>query len=287
MAGMRWLVTGAGGQLGTDLVAALDGESVSAPTRGELDVTAAGQVAEAVRGIDVVLNAAAWTDVDGAEAAPDAAFAVNATAPGYLAAACASAGATLVHVSTDYVFGGEATVPYREDEAVAPRSVYGASKAAGERAVLAAGARAYVVRTAWLYGAGGGNFVKTMARLQAERDTVEVVEDQRGSPTWSADLARGLVALARSDAAPGVYHCTNSGETTWYGLARAVFAALGADPERVRPISTDRFPRPAPRPAYSVLSDARWRGAGLPTLRPWRSALDEAFRTWGAALGRG
>lgn len=284
---MRWLVTGAGGQLGTDLVAALDGESVAAPTRSELDVTAAHAVAGAVHGVDVVLNAAAWTDVDGAEASPDAAYAVNADAPGHLAAACASAGAKLVHVSTDYVFGGEGTAPYREDEPVSPRSVYGASKAAGERAVLEVGARAFVVRTAWLYGVGGGNFVKTMARLQAERDTVDVVEDQRGSPTWSADLARGLVALARSDAAPGVYHCTNSGETTWYELARAVFAELGADPDRVHPTTSDRFPRPAPRPAYSVLSDARWRAAGLPTLRPWRAALAEAFRTCGAALGGG
>lgn len=283
---MRWLVTGAGGQLGADLVAALDGESVVAPTRGGLNLTATAGLLPAVRGVDVVINAAAWTDVDGAESSRAAAFAVNADAPAALAAACAATGALLLHISTDYVFSGEATTPYREDDPVAPRSAYGASKAAGERAVLASGARAYVVRTAWLYGASAvrPNFVTTMCRLQAERDTVDVVDDQRGSPTWSADLARGLVELARSEAAPGVYQATNAGETTWYGLARAVFAELGADPDRVRPTTTDRFPRPAPRPGYSVLSDAKWRAAGLAPLRPWREALAEAFRTCGPAL---
>lgn len=273
-------MTGAGGQLGTDLVRTLrasDGESVLAPTHAALDVTDADALAAAVLGCDVVINAAAWTDVDGAESFPEAAYAVNATAPAHLAAACTDAGATLIHVSTDYVFAGDATAPYREEDPIAPRSVYGASKAEGERAVLSTGARAYVVRTAWLYGATGGNFVTTMARLERERDVIDVVDDQRGSPTWSADLASGLVTLARSRAAPGIYHTANAGDTTWYGLARAVFGELGADPDRVRPTTTDRFPRPAPRPAYSVLGQQKWRAAGLPPLRPWRAALAAAF----------
>jgi dTDP-4-dehydrorhamnose reductase len=135
-----------------------------------------------------------------------------------------------------------------------------------------------------VYGAGGGNFVRTMARLEATRDTIEVVDDQRGSPTWSRDLAAGLLALVEAGAPAGVYHCTNTGETTWYRLARAVFEELGADPDRVRPTTTAAFPRPAPRPAYSVLSPAAWLAAGLPPTRPWRDALHAAFAEVGDAL---
>lgn len=273
---MRWLVTGAGGALGTELCRALAGRQLTALTRAELDITDETAVRAAVAGHDVVLNAAAWTDVDGAESNKVGAFVVNAVGPGHLAAACAEYGATLVHVSTDYVFAGDATGPYREDDPPAPRSAYGRSKAAGERAVLAAGGRAYVVRTAWVYGAAGRNFVKTIARLARDRDTVDVVDDQHGSPTWSRDLATGLVALAGSGAEPGIYHYTNAGATTWFGLARAVFEELGADPQRVRPTTTDRFPRPAPRPAYSVLGTERWTAAGLPAPRPWRVALATA-----------
>ncbi|HEU0131612.1 MAG TPA: dTDP-4-dehydrorhamnose reductase [Mycobacteriales bacterium] len=290
---LRALVVGAGGQLGTDLLTVLGG-SARGLTRADLDVTdgaavraAVGDWALAVRdrpGPLTIFNAAAWTNVDGAEEAEEAAYAANAAAPAHLAIAAEAAGARLVHVSTDYVFAGDADAPYEVDAPTAPRSAYGRTKLAGEEAVLAASAGAYVVRTAWVYGATGGNFVKTMARLERERETVSVVDDQRGSPTWSADLARGLVALARRAPAPGVYHCTNGGETTWYGFARAVFEELGADPERVRPCTTADFPRPAPRPAYSVLSDRAWREAGLDPLPEWRAALRAAFATAGDAL---
>jgi dTDP-4-dehydrorhamnose reductase len=279
----RWLVTGAGGQLGSDLLAVL-GPAARGVTRNELDVTDEDAVRGAVEGVDIVANAAGWTDVDAAESAEPEAARVNADAAGALARACRASGAILVHVSTDYVFAGDATRPYREDDSVAPRSAYGRSKAAGERLVLDSGAHAYVVRTAWLYGATGRNFVKTIARLAGQRETLEVVDDQRGSPTWSRDLAAGLVALATAQPAPGVYHCTNAGETTWCGLARAVLAELGLDPARVRPTTTEAFPRPAPRPAYSVLSVEKWRDAGLPPLRPWRDALAAAFTTVGGAL---
>ena len=283
----RWLVIGAAGQLGTDLLRVLadrpDIEAIGL-TRADLDATDQVAVAKAMADVSpaVVLNAAAYTAVDAAESDEAAAYAANAGAPGVLAAAAGLAGARLVHVSTDYVFAGDASTPYDEDAPTEPRSAYGRTKLAGEKAVLAALPEAYVVRTAWVYGETGANFVKTMARLERDHETVSVVDDQRGSPTWSRDLAGGLVALADSRSAGGIYHCTNSGETTWFGFTRAIFEELGADPARVLPTTSDAFPRPAPRPAYSVLGDRRWRATGLPTMRPWREALHAAF---GAAAG--
>ncbi|MEU4424412.1 NAD(P)-dependent oxidoreductase, partial [Actinoplanes sp. NPDC024001] len=213
---MRWLITGAGGMLGQDLCAVLAGAGaadVVAATRADLDVTDPHQVRDAVAGADIVLNAAAWTDVDGAESDEPAATAVNGHA---VAALAAAAGKRLVHVSTDYVFDGSATTPVPEDTPHAPINAYGRGKALGERAVLASGG--YVVRTAWLYGEHGPNFVRTMLRLAAERDTVAVVDDQQGPPTWSYALARQLVALgaavADGRAAPGAYHGTAAGSTT-------------------------------------------------------------------------
>jgi dTDP-4-dehydrorhamnose reductase len=184
-------------------------------------------------------------------------------------------------VSTDYVFDGTATRPYGVADEPAPRTAYGRTKLAGERAVAAAGGDAVVVRTAWVYAAHGSNFVRTMLRLEAERDTVSVVADQTGSPTWSADLARGLVQAA-SSGVTGLLHATNSGATTWHGLARAVFELSGADPARVLPTTTDAFPRPAHRPAYSVLDPASWTAAGLPALPPWQDSLRACLAHLGA-----
>jgi dTDP-4-dehydrorhamnose reductase len=282
---VRWLVTGARGQLGSDLCAVLAGAGVGpdqllALGSDRLDITSSAAVQAVFADFrpQVVVNAAAYTAVDQAEAEEERAYAVNAAGPALLAAAAARAGARLLQVSTDYVFAGDAEQPYAEQAEPAPRSAYGRTKLAGELAVRElAPEHGYVVRTAWVYGATGTNFVKTMARLERDRESVEVVADQHGSPTWSADLARGLVQLAGSDAAPGIYHCTGSGQTSWFGLARAVFEELGADPERVRPTTTDKFPRPAPRPAYSVLSDAAWRAARLNPLPHWRAALRQAF----------
>jgi dTDP-4-dehydrorhamnose reductase len=190
-----------------------------------------------------------------------------------LAAACDRAGARLLHPSTDYVFAGDATEPYDERTRPAPRTAYGRTKAAGEQAVLTSGADVFVVRTAWLYGAAGPNFVRTMARLARAQETVQVVEDQIGTPTWSLHLARALVGLSISDVPAGIYHCTNGGEASWYVFARAIFAELGLDPARVEPTTSDVMARPAPRPAYSVLSTARWDAAGLPAMPHWRDAL--------------
>jgi dTDP-4-dehydrorhamnose reductase len=287
--GISWFVTGAHGQLGTDLRAVLagrPGDDVTAVGRAELDLTDEKAVRSAVREWlaghagqrAVLVNAAAYTAVDAAEEDEVTARIVNGDAPGWLAEEMAGRG-RLVHVSTDYVFDGTATTPYPVDAPIAPRSAYGRTKAAGEQAVRAAGGDATVVRTAWVYGRHGNNFVRTMIHLEATKDTLSVVDDQVGSPTWSADLAAGLVALgARDEPSPPVLHCTNSGEVSWCGLARAVFEEIGADPERVRPTTTENFPRPAPRPPYSVLDGTAWTAAGLPAQRPWREALHEALR---------
>jgi dTDP-4-dehydrorhamnose reductase len=283
----RWLVTGAGGTLGHDLAAVLDTDpaaKVTALTRDDLDVTDAADVQAVVGGHDVVVNAAAWTDVDGAETREDEAARVNAAAPAHLARACHDADACLLHVSTDYVFAGDARDPYPEDAPVAPRSAYGRTKAAGERAVRTTlPETGYVVRTAWLYGAHGPSFVRTMLRLERERDTLDVVDDQWGQPTWAHDLAHRLVALGHAaldgHAPAGPYHATNRGATTWCGLARAVFTEIGADPDRVRPTTADAFPRAAPRPTSSVLAHDGWASAGLDPLPGWRDALRRALPT--------
>ena len=288
---ISWLVTGARGQLGQDLLTVLPGRAgdhVTGMGRSELDLTSESATRTAVRSwLDevasrghraVVVNAAAYTAVDDAETDEATAEVVNGAAPGWLAQELAGRG-RLVHVSTDYVFAGTASQPYPVDAPIAPRSAYGRTKAAGERAVAAAGGDATVVRTAWVYARHGSNFVRTMARLEAERPTVSVVDDQVGSPTWSADLAVGLVELAaREQAAPPVLHFVNSGQVSWWGLARAVFEELGADPARVLPTTTADFPRPAPRPAYSVLDTSAWTAAGLRPPRAWRDALREAVQ---------
>ncbi len=286
----RLLVTGARGQLGSDLMLAAAAAGVPAVglRSAELDITDAAAVDAAVRafaraaehadyGPWVLVNAAAYTAVDLAETDRDTATAVNVTGAENLARAAADEGIGMIHVSTDYVFPGDATQPYEVDDPTGPRSVYGSTKLAGERAVLAAHPDAHVVRTAWVYGAAGGNFVKTMAKLEAAHARLTVVDDQRGSPTWAADLARGLVELAVNGAPGGVLHATGAGETTWCGLARAVFEELGTDPTRVHPTTTDAYPRPAPRPAYSVLSGRAWRAAGLSPLPDWRESLATAF----------
>ncbi|WP_406139906.1 dTDP-4-dehydrorhamnose reductase [Streptomyces sp. NBC_01089] len=281
-----WLVTGAGGMLARDLLVRLaeDGTAAVGLDRAALDITdpRAVRTALAEHRPAVVVNCAAWTAVDDAESKEDQALAVNGTGPRVLAEACRESGAVLLQLSTDYVFAGDGSEPYAEDAPVAPRSAYGRTKLAGEQAVLSVlPERGYVVRTAWLYGAAGGNFVRTMVRLEAVKDTLDVVDDQRGQPTWTADLADLLVRLgagALAGTAPaGVYHGTSGGATTWFGLTREIFRLLGADQARVLPTTSEAFVRPAPRPAYSVLGHDRWAAAGIEPLREWRLALADAF----------
>ncbi len=288
----RWLITGAGGMLGQQLQRELvsahqngsdaddseaDRVQVTALSRAQLDITDPAAVEQAVAGHDIVVNAAAYTRVDDAETEVEVAAAVNATGAANLAAASARAGARLLQLSTDYVFDGDATSPYAEGAPTSPHSVYGRTKAEGERLALRAHpGGTMVLRTAWLYGAGGDNFVTAMLRLAARQHEVPVLADQFGQPTWTGDLARRIVLLGETTAAPGIYHATNSGGASRFAFAREIFRLAGLDPERVVPAYGDSFARPAPRPAYSVLGHGAWAGLGLPPMRAWELALADA-----------
>jgi len=271
---MRLLVTGAAGMLGRDVVAAAGdaGHEAVALARADLDITDAAAVRTAVLAARpaAVVNCAAWTDVDGAESAEADATAVNGDGPGHLAAAAAEAGALLVHVSSDYVFDGRAAQPYEEDAPTAPQGAYGRSKLAGERAIAAAGGRSAIVRTAWVFGPHGRNFVDTMRRLGAEREEIAVVDDQVGCPTYTGHLAPALVEIAERGLT-GVMHVAGGGHCTWFDLAKATFEETGIDCH-VKPQSTADIGRPAPRPAFSVLRSTR---ADAPVLPAWRDGLKE------------
>jgi len=281
----RYLITGAGGMLGRDLQAALAGAAnperriVTALTRHDLDITDPAACTEAVAGHHMVLNAAAFTAVDDAETHEDAATLINATGAENLARACEAVGAVLVQYSTDYVFAGDATGPYRENAAIAPMSAYGRSKAEGERRARAAHPHGTIVlRTAWLYGEHGPNFVRTMVRLYREREeTLTVVDDQHGQPTWTRDLAEQTVRMLDAGVRSGTLHGTNSGATTWHGFAQAIIENLDGDPATVMPTDSTTFVRPARRPANSVLAHDGWGRLGLAPMRDWRVALDDAM----------
>jgi dTDP-4-dehydrorhamnose reductase len=276
---MRWLVTGATGMLGTDLVELLHslGQDVTAASRSTLDVTDREAVTAAVEGHDVVVNTAAWTAVDDAEEHEPEAAAVNADAPRLLAVAAREHDARLVHLSTDYVFDGSATSPYAEDAPVSPASAYGRSKACGEQAVREELPDGHLlVRTAWLYGAHGTCFPATIARLARERGEVSVVTDQVGQPTWTRDVADVVVRLVHAEAPAGTYHATSSGQCSWFDFARSVVAADGVDPSAVRPTSSAAFVRPAPRPAYSVLGHAALHRIGVAPIGDWEQRWREA-----------
>ncbi|MHB8220715.1 MAG: dTDP-4-dehydrorhamnose reductase [Acidimicrobiales bacterium] len=305
----RVLVTGAGGQLGHDLVAAFSGEvpaggrrralyGPDGPARvGDVDVVGAdhaalpvddrGAVLAAVDALrpDLIVHAAAYTAVDACEADPDRAFGVNALGTRHVAEAAQRWGAHLVYISTDYVFDGRADRPYVEWDEPNPLSVYGRSKLGGERECPPGST---VVRTSWVCGAAGSNMARTVLRLAAAAGELGFVDDQRGSPTFTADLAAAVVTLG-GDRRPGVYHVTNQGQTTWWGFARAVLSAAGGDPDRVRAVATADLdpPRPAPRPANSVLDNAALRLAGLPLLPPWEDGLERLVAVLGAGHGIG
>ncbi len=274
---MRWVLTGGGGMFATDMARVLDraGADVRVLTRTDLDILDADAGRSAVEGADVVVNAAAWTAVDDAETREADAFAVNAVGPANLGRAAREVGARLVHVSTDYVFDGTATSPYAEDAPVAPRSAYGRTKAAGEWAVRAESPDHLIVRTAWLYGAAGPCFPKTMARLAAERPELSVVDDQVGQPTWTVDLADLVVRLVTAGAPSGTYHGTAAGSVSWFGFTRAVLDGIGSTTHLV-PTTSDAFVRPAPRPAYSVLGHEALRAVGVEPIGDWEQRWAQA-----------
>lgn len=276
----RLVISGAGGQLGSVLAAqaARQGRDVLALTSSQWDITDPGAAERIIRSSDVVVNCAAYTNVDGAESDEARAHAVNVDGPEHIARVCADVSAQLIHISTDYVFDGSARRPYEPDDETGPLSVYGRTKLSGEVAVRKTLPEATVVRTAWVYTGGSGNdFVAAMRRLAAGDGAVEVVDDQTGSPTYVGDLATALLQVADDGVRAPVVHAANAGAVSRFELARAVFAGVGADPERVRPISSDQKPRPAPRPRYSALGSRLSTEAGLTPLRPWRDALAEAL----------
>lgn len=273
---------GGEGMLGVDVRRVLAGRGhrvVSFAGRGGVDIRDPEACVAAVAGADVVVNCAAYTAVDAAEGDEVAAFATNAVGAANVARAVAAAGASLVHVSTDYVVAGDGQAPYTAGAPLAPSCAYGRTKAAGEWAVRAECPRTWVVRTAWLYGAHGRSFPATMRRLAGQQERVTVVADQVGQPTWTVDVAEGIARIVEAGAAFGIWHATSAGQTSWYGLARAVFEELGLDPDRVEPITTADYPTPATRPAYSVLAHDMWTLAGLPALPHWRRALHHAAPT--------
>jgi dTDP-4-dehydrorhamnose reductase len=294
-----WLVTGAAGMLGRDLTALLTerGEQVTGLSRGDLDITDAEAVAATLDACkpSVVVNCAAWTAVDDAETHEADALRLNGDGPASLAAACARIGAVLVQPSTDYVFDGQASRPYQEGDPTGPRSAYGRTKLAGERAVLETlPGSGYVVRTAWLYGQHGTSFVRTMLRLARAGKPVTVVDDQTGQPTWTADLAAQLVTLVAAGAPAGVYHATSSGQTTWFGLAQEIFdlhaasTGHGAGRDLVRPTTSAAYAsaaarQTAPRPAYSVLGHDASASAGITPIGDWRECLRRAYPAMEAA----
>lgn len=266
----QWVVVGADGMLGQDLTALLArrGEQVIGVDRDTVDITRP-EDCRSLADADVLVNCAAYTAVDAAEEDEAAAFAVNAVGAANVARACADAGSRLVHISTDYVFDGAARHPYPENAPLAPRSAYGRTKAAGEWAVRAEAPEHLIVRTAFLYGAHGPCFPRTIARVVGERGGADVVADQFGQPTWTVDLADLVHRLIAADAPSGTYHGTSSGEVSWYGFAQAVAVSAGMTAEVIRPTTSDAFLRAATRPSYSVLGHDAVRSAGVEPIGPW------------------
>ena len=280
---MSWLITGGSGQLGIAVSQELvkHGIAFDAWSSKDLDITKSSIVSQAIEKLSptVIINCAAWTDVDGAESHEIDASRVNSDGPENLAFAAKISNSKLIHVSTDYVFSGESQTPWQVADEINPQSAYGRTKSQGESRVLAAYPEgSFVVRTAWLYSPWGKNFAKTMTKLALKGDgEVRVVNDQVGQPTSASDLAKQLVELGLSTSLAGIYHGTNSGQATWFEFAQEIFKLAGADVGRVTPVPSSEYPRPARRPSYSVLSHDAWASTSVEPLRDWRIALSDAM----------
>jgi dTDP-4-dehydrorhamnose reductase len=280
---MTWLITGGSGQLGIAVSQELGEQGLlfGAWSSKDLNITQGPIVQDFLSDLSpkVIINCAAWTDVDGAETNELEASRVNGDGAENLALAAKNCGAKLIHVSTDYVFSGEGLTPWQVNDSINPQSAYGRTKADGERRALSAyPENSTIVRTAWLYSPWGKNFAKTMTRLAISGEgEVRVVNDQIGQPTSAADLAKQLVELGLSNSPAGIYHGTNSGQGTWFEFAQEIFKLAGADINRVVPVSSSEFPRPAKRPSYSVLSHDAWTKTTVQPMRDWRIALEEVM----------
>jgi dTDP-4-dehydrorhamnose reductase len=280
---MTWLITGGSGQLGIAVSQELGERGILFTALGseDLDITQGPTVRNFVSQLSptLIINCAAWTDVDGAESNEPQASRVNADGAENIALAAKQCGAKLIHVSTDYVFSGESQTPWQVADEINPQSAYGRTKALGEIRVLASHPEnSFVVRTAWLYSPWGKNFAKTMTKLALKGEgEVSVVNYQVGQPTSASDLAKQLVELGLSTSPAGIYHGTNSGQATWFEFAQEIFKLAGADVGRVAPVSSSEYPRPAKRPSYSVLSHDAWATTAVKPLRDWRIALADVM----------
>ena len=253
---------------------ALESRDVSGFDRTEFDITNPESVEAVLPGFDIVINCAAWTAVDDAEEMESAALAINGTGPKNVAEVCKRNGSKLIQISTDYVFSGISNTPYAEDALVGPRSAYGRTKLAGEIAVRETlPSDHYIVRTAWLYGDHGPNFVNTMINLEKSQKTISVVDDQIGQPTWTKDLVAQVITMVDYRVPSGTYHGTSRGQTSWFGLTQRIYELIGANPSRVLPATTEAFPRPAPRPPFSVLGHEKWSRNRMTPIRYWDEAL--------------
>jgi len=275
---VRWLVLGANGMLGQDLTKELENQNLKAFDKSQCDITNYDQVRSVIKDVDIVINCAAYTAVDDAETNRDLAFKINGQGSKNLAIRCNEIGAKLVHFSTDYVFSGDANHAYQENDEPSPKSVYGKSKLAGELEVRQNIPHGhYIIRTAWLYGKNGKHFGKTILNLAKSNERLKVVDDQIGQPTWTKDLAKKTVEVVVKSAPTGIYHGTSEGQVSWFEYAQNIFELAGLDKNRLEPVKSDRFPRPAPRPHFSVLGHESFEASRIEPIRQWREALLESF----------
>ena len=280
---MTWLVLGANGQLGQELINLLKTKNIEAigTDQKEIDFAKPNEIAEKLGKLNPshIVNCGAYTQVDKAEVEPELANLINAQAVGAIAKFAAEGKIPFVHISTDYVFDGTATSPYLENDKVNPKSVYGSSKALGEKETIENNSSAYILRTAWVYGEYGNNFPKVIAKKLKNNEKLNVVNDQIGSPTWTFDLASAIVEVLEKKPEPGIYHVTNSESCSWFEFAQEIARSINADVNLVKPTDSKSFVRPAVRPKYSVLSNCKWKNAGLTPLRSWKTAWDKAAPT--------
>jgi dTDP-4-dehydrorhamnose reductase len=280
---MTWLVLGANGQLGLELIHLLKSTSIEAigTDRHEIDFAKPNEIAEKLNKLNPsqIVNCGAYTQVDKAEEEPELANLINAQSVGVIAKFASERKIPFVHISTDYVFDGTSNSPYLEDNKVNPQSIYGASKALGEKEALENNPESYILRTAWVYGEHGNNFPKVIANKLRNNESLNVVNDQIGSPTWTFDLASAIIEILQKKPAPGIYHVTNSESCSWFEFAQAIAKTINVDGKLVKPTDSKSFVRPAVRPKYSVLSNSKWKNAGLTPLRSWKEAWDKAAPT--------